>query len=124
MAEGKKRLYRRDTAKKSLLSFIEQTKKVLDGDVDLPDKLVHVIVFGSYVNTDRDMIHDLDIGVIVRENRDGWKDYIDRHPELSTGDWFSDLYLPQVMMIKFLKNGKGIISLHYFTEEDFTDRED
>ena len=124
MAEGKKRLYRRDTVKRSLESFVEQAKKVLDGDIDLPDKLIHAIVFGSFVNTDNDRVHDLDIGIVVREHREKWMDYITKHPELSTGDWFNDLYLPQIMMIKFLKNGKGIISIHYFTEEEFRDCED
>ena len=123
MAEGKKRLYKRETARKALESFIGQAEQVVSGKTDFPDQLIHAIVFGSYVNTDNPKVHDLDIEIVVDEHRELWKPYARTHPEELTEDWFQNLILPNLMLRKFLKKGKSIISLHYVDyreyEEDF-----
>ncbi len=120
MAEGKKRLYKRETVQRTLVSFVKQVRKVIEGETDFPDKLVNVIIFGSYVNSDDKMLHDLDVALVVREERDQWKEYRRRHPEQATGDWFGDLILPHLMLLRFLQNGKRLLSINYCTEDEFT----
>ena len=77
MAEGKKKLYKRETVKKHLKELIERVKLFQSGEADLPypDKIEELIIFGSYVNSDREKIHDLDIFLELNEDRSSWQSF-------------------------------------------------
>lgn len=63
MSESKKWLYKRATAAAAVRALIDRIEAINSGTADYPyyNKIESVILFGSFVNSDRPNIHDLDV---------------------------------------------------------------
>lgn len=118
MAEGKKREYKRETVERVFEELKERVMLVnYQGHIR---KVKDVIVFGSFINTDKPKIHDLDVVFVlyprdfsnqrlehyISENR-----LFERRP-FSNTSYFDITSYPFNEVYWFLKNGVGIISLH------------
>lgn len=118
MAEGKKRLYKRETIERIFNELHERVMYVnYEGHIR---KVKDVIVFGSFVNTDKPMIHDLDVVYVLYEsdfaNRKieetiSWQRLDERRP-FSYISWWDVTFYPENEIYWYLKNRQGIISLH------------
>ncbi len=78
------------------------------------------VIFGSYVNTDSDMISDLDIGIEIRErfeDKEKQKEISDKriaayYSEGHGQDFLMSLYWPIEEITRYLKHRSGYISIH------------
>lgn len=115
MAEIKKRLYLRRTIDRHYSHF---TIQVEDFNIlNFPDKLMDVVIFGSYINTNNPKIHDLDIGVRFEKHPELYDDYKKRMSKKQLAKYVNksfleQLYIPYLEEIRFLKAGYGTISIH------------
>ena len=118
MAEGKKRLYKRETVEKIFNELRERVMFVnYNGHIQ---KVKDVIVFGSFINSDKSMVHDLDV-LYVLYPRDHKNDRLERQiaanrmferRPFSNVSYFELSYYPENEVYWYLKNKNGIISLH------------
>lgn len=71
MAEGKKRAYKRETCQQKICEFVERAKRINAGEADYQyyNHVQDIILFGSMLNTEKDMVHD--INLFVRWSYDG-----------------------------------------------------
>lgn len=115
MAETKKRLYSRKTVAKHYRNFTIQMEDF--NELNFPDKLMDVVIFGSYINTDNQKIHDLDIGIRLEKHTDLYESYIADMSEAqkkrySNTNFTNKLYAPYFEEIRFLKAKMSTISIH------------
>lgn len=115
MAETKKRLYSRKTVAKHYRNFTIQMEDF--NELNFPDKLMDVVIFGSYINTDNQKIHDLDIGIRLEKHTDIYESYIADMSEAqkkrySNTNFTNKLYAPYFEEIRFLKAKMSTISIH------------
>ena len=128
MAETKGKLYSRKTIDKHYGDFTIQVEDF--NGLGFPDKLMDVIVFGSYINTDNRKIHDLDIGVRFEKHPELYEDFKKKMKEnqlrkYSNKNFLEKLLIPYTEEIRFLKAGHGTISIHdiqYDEEAIFKDK--
>jgi len=78
-------------------------------------KVERAVVFGSYVNTDCEMVGDLDVAVSLKPkwNNDEQKNK-DRvkSEECKNNDFLICLFWPQMEVKRYLKNRSAYISIH------------
>jgi len=128
MADSKKRLYSRETINKHYSDFIEQVKTY--NEKGFPDKILDVVIFGSYINTNNPKMHDLDIGIRFEKHPELYEDYKKKMSkeqlEKYANRCFLDrLVIPHTEEIRFLKAKHGTISLYdidYDKEYIFNDK--
>ena len=118
MSETKKKMYKRVAAAKAARELIPRIEAINNDNADYHyyNKIKDVILFGSFVNTDQDMVHDLDVCVVHDDDRDLLDKFYRQHRGTFKNllqDLFCELYLKQ----RFTKNGKSIYSLHSNVEE-------
>lgn len=113
MSESKKRLYKRATAAAAARALIDRIEAINSGTADYPyyNKIESVILFGSFVNSDRPNIHDLDVLVIHDDDRTLMTKFHAEHPGLFS-DYLQDLFSEMYLKEKYLRNRKTIYSFH------------
>ena len=113
MAETKGRLYSRRTVAKHYRHFTIQMEDF--NELNFPDKLMDVVIFGSYINTNNPKIHDLDIGVRFEKHPELYENYRNNMDEVHKKrykNFTEQLYAPYLDEIRFLKARIGTISIH------------
>lgn len=110
-----RRRIKRTTADRMVGEFIDRVKAV-NADQSYAYIVTRVILFGSYVNSDRDMIGDIDIGYEVKPRFSGslWKD-IERSKQSAYTAHCSivdRLYWPCEEVLKAIRGRNRYISLH------------
>ena len=124
MAESKSKLYKRKTVEKKLNELLERISQ-LNEEISHPEFTCFVdemVAFGSYINTDNEKIHDLDIAIRLKlkpryNNNIGLasREAQQRAPE--NIDFLRKLCWSQEEVYQYLKNRCGIYSFHLLDEE-------
>jgi predicted nucleotidyltransferase len=126
-SQRKDRKMHRNTADRLLEGVRERIAEV-NSNEDYCYSITEAYVFGSYVNSDRDMISDLDIALRVeRRCSTDSEQYRRRQAECPYGDVFLQLVWPKEEVLRFIRNRSGYISIHTLgdVEQDaiiFSDR--
>lgn len=129
MAEGKKRLYHRATANTALFHSLEQALSINNGTAPrpYPFNVAEFAVFGSLVTT-LGNVHDVDIFIGLEDVPEYASKRKDSTFIQALIDWEFKYFpehacrsaypyeLPSEELYRFVKNGKGIISLHPYDE--------
>ena len=113
MSESKKRLYKRETAADAAEALIDRIKAINDGTADYAyyNRIESVILFGSFVNSNKSHIHDLDVLVIHDDDRKLMNRFHDDHPGIFP-DFVNDIFSEALLKEKYLRNRKSIYSIH------------
>ncbi len=110
----------RTTADKRLKEFLERVEEIRD-DPHYIFKVKKVLVFGSYLDKNRDRINDIDLAIeVVRKETD-----LEKHNELrmarivkahKEGKRFRNIieeqWWPEIEVRMYLKSGKRSLSIH------------
>lgn len=118
MAEGKKRLFYRSTVLKTFKDLYERVKHINEADLMLNIK--DIIVFGSFINTTNEMIHDLDVCFTFERNTNSnsceYHNELQRRMEKARpagGYTFLDcLFYDVYETARYLRGHSSIISVH------------
>ena len=123
MAEGKKREYKRETVSKVYNELRERVRVVNEQNHILIVK--DIIVFGSFINSNNPLIHDLDVCFITNKvdfyDKSIHKISNERLSKRRPNTYFSFtdvLNYPVNEIIWYLKKKQGIISLHSIDDID------
>jgi|GEM_PF-1559218 len=116
MAEGKKRLFKRETCTLELNELLNRVEQVNHS----PYYLYYVkelIVFGSYVNTQNPKIHDLDIALDLEQKCDNREFVMKKSSERVRASgkslsFVNTIYYCYIETAKYLQNRSHILSLH------------
>ena len=116
MAEGKKRLFKRETCTLELNELLNRVEQVNHS----PYYLYYVkelIVFGSYVNTQNPKIHDLDIALDMEQKCDDREFVMKKSSERVRASnkslsFLDTIYYCYIETAKYLQNRSHILSLH------------
>lgn len=112
MAETKGRLYKRDTATRTLEEFVERIESYWPSAKHIekyPIDIKEIIVFGSYAKG-ADKVHDLDIFISIDFDRDKMDEYADGRS--FEGNVIEATVHMRENFGKFLKRDSRLISLH------------
>jgi len=116
MAEGKKRLFKRETCTLELNELLNRAEQV-NHDPYYLYYVKELIVFGSYVNTQNPKIHDLDIALDLEQKCDDREFVMKKSSERvrASGKSLSfvdTIYYCYIETAKYLQNRSHILSLH------------
>ena len=119
---SKNRPIRRETADR-LLQGLQQRILEINSDDSYAFVVERAVVFGSYVNTDRDILGDLDIGVLLSDRFGDDETVQDMAEERARGRyrgkrWVEEVIWPQTEILRYLRNGSPHISIHNIGTED------
>ena len=121
MAEGKKRVFTREAAVTAVIEMIDRIQAVNNGNADHPylNRIQDVILFGSLVNNpEAEYVHDADVAVITDDDRNKMLEFRKLHPELSVrGDVISNFFTEHVLMMRYIKGKKYLLSILSNVEE-------
>jgi len=108
----KDRKMRRTTADR-LLSGVKDRIREANANPDFCYTISEAYVFGSYANSDREMLSDLDIAVRLQARcPTDSEQYRRRQAECPYGDVFLQLVWPKEEVLRFIRNRSGYISIH------------
>lgn len=113
MSESKKRLYKRETAASAAESLIARIEAINNGTADYKyyNRIESVILFGSFVNSNKSHIHDLDVLVIHDDDRKLMNKFHEEHLGMYA-DFVEDIFSEALLKEKYLRNRKNIYSIH------------
>ena len=128
MSESKQREYKRATVAKKLPELMRRVMQLND-ESEHPDfvyKVEELIVFGSFVNTDNEKIHDLDIGIklvpkdkyVHLSSEDLQHISYRRAVEANITDMILQSFWLEEEVLRYLKNKSGIYSFHPADEKN------
>ena len=136
MAEGKLKEYSRESSYKQLIEYINRAKNINKGDIPF-ERLVKVnnlIVFGSFVNSKKEKVHDVDllldlerlydedISVFdVDEKAPKLANYFEKKINSLSNNIVSMHNVPIKCIISYLKANLNIISAHGYDDKEFLD---
>ena len=83
-------------------------------------RVTYAAAFGSYVNTERETIGDLDIAFRLEPKGEGedFKKRCDlKSDECRSSNWFLYKTWPREEVLRYLKNKSGYISLHSYDQD-------
>ena len=110
-----RRLIKRTTADRMVSEFLDRVRAV-NADQRFACIVTRVVLFGSYVNSDRDMIGDIDIGFEIEPRFSGplWRDIeyrkqCEHDAHCSTLEW---LNWPREEVLRAIRGRNRYISLH------------
>lgn len=103
------REYKRKTICNALTKLCERVIAVNEGTADLPypQRIKKVIVFGSFINSTKETVHDGDIYIEVDENRDKWRDFAQKYGNRN-GNYIDYLFTAQHKLNKYLKTSPAL----------------
>ena len=110
-----KKLYTRETAKMTLENVIKRIKEANRND-EFIYKITKAVLFGSYINSNKEKVGDLDIAIYI-ELKDKSKPELEQNMERSST---SNSYVPFILkfiygkeeVFKYIKDKKHILQLH------------
>ena len=113
--------YSRVTAQRALENVIQRIEKA-NNKKDFIYKITKAVLFGSYINSDKDKVGDLDIALYI-ELKDKSKDEIEQNFERART---SINYVPFLMrfiygkeeVFRYIKDKKRVLQLHYGNKVD------
>ena len=116
MAEGKKRLFKRETCTLELNELLNRVEQV-NHDPYYLYYVKELIVFGSYVNTQNPKIHDLDIALNLEQKCDNREFVMKKSSERVRASnkslsFLDTIYYCYIETAKYLQNRSHILSLH------------
>ena len=119
MGETKSRLYKKETAKKTLAAFMDRVMRVNGcvANLPYPDRITDVIVFGSYLDDTVEKVHDLDICINVEKHNDLYAAFNEDYYDGKAGNYTEALFFPYIAMLKYLKSKNSILSIHPYEED-------
>lgn len=116
----KDRKMHRSTADRLLREVTDRIAEA-NGNEDYAYRITEAYVFGSYVNSDKDMLSDLDIAIRLEQK---WPtqsaEYYSKQCECPYSDTFLWLIWPREEVLRYIRNRSGYISIHILgnPEED------
>ena len=110
-----KKLYKRETAKRTLENLIKRIKEA-NGNDEFIYKITKAVLFGSYINSNKEKVGDLDIAIYI-ELKDKSKPELEQNMERAST---SNSYVPFILkfiygkeeVFKYIKDKKHILQLH------------
>ena len=110
-----KKLYTRETAKMTLENVIKRIKEANRND-EFIYKITKAVLFGSYINSNKEKVGDLDIAIYI-ELKDKSKPEVEQNLERART---SNSYVPFILkfiygkeeVYKYIKDKKHILQLH------------
>ena len=122
MSESKKLFSKRETAADAAEALIHRIDAINKGSADYPyyNRIEAVILFGSFVNSDKPRIHDLDVLVIHDDDRKLMKKFHEEHLGMYA-DFVEDIFSEALLKEKYLRNRKNIYSIHSNAHERMPD---
>ena len=110
-----KKLYTRETAKMTLENVIKRIKEANRND-EFIYKITKAVLFGSYINSNKEKVGDLDIAIYI-ELKDKSKPELEQNMERART---SNSYVPFILkfiygkeeVFKYIKDKKHILQLH------------
>lgn len=110
-----KKLYTRETAKMTLENVIKRIKEANRNDKFIY-KITKAVLFGSYINSNKEKVGDLDIAIYI-ELKDKSKPELEQNMERART---SNSYVPFILkfiygkeeVFKYIKDKKHILQLH------------
>lgn len=110
-----KKLYTRETAKMTLENVIKRIKEANRND-EFIYKITKAVLFGSYINSNKEKVGDLDIAIYI-ELKDKSKPELEQNMERART---SNGYIPFLLkfiygkeeVFKYIKDKKHILQLH------------
>lgn len=125
MAETKKRRYKRETIAKRLEEIKKRITEINENNYYMY-KITKAVVFGSYINTNNDYLHDLDIAIELRQRTEVYGHLNSIYVELSydrfrkSSSKMNSLYASyygKEEVYRALKNKSTVISLHSLKDD-------
>ena len=121
-----KKLYTRETAKMTLENVIKRIKEANRND-EFIYKITKAVLFGSYINSNKEKVGDLDIAIYI-ELKDKSKPELEQNMERAST---SNSYVPFILkfiygkeeVFKFIKDRKDILQLHDGNQVDKDSKE-
>lgn len=112
---NKSRVYSRETAQKSLKNVIQRIKEANRND-EFIYKITKAVLFGSYINSNKEKVGDLDIAIYI-ELKDKSKPEVEQNMKRARA---SNSYVPFILkfiygkeeVFKYIKDKKHILQLH------------
>ena len=110
-----KKLYTRETAKMTLENVIKRIKEANRND-EFIYKITKAVLFGSYINSNKEKVGDLDIAIYIElkdKSKPEWEQNLERART-------SNSYVPFILkfiygkeeVFKYIKDKKHILQLH------------
>ncbi len=116
MSETKRVEYKRKTCTDALKEVLQHAVDINSGKADYPyyNKIKELILFGSYVNTDKDYLHDIDFCIIFDRDHTLSRKFNKEHPEVfHKFDWFNVWHAEFELQHRYLRGRRKMVtSLH------------
>lgn len=123
----KVREFKRDTVCRTLVDFLNRCYVMNSNELDDTEAAAYynikdLTVFGSFVNSDKEKVHDLDVHLVLERSELCSEMSYEEIEDFSlvsipkTGDFVGTLYWLEVGSLNYLKNSSPILSLD--TEDD------
>ena len=111
-SENKDRKIRRKTAEGYIQGLLERIA-IVNGNPDFCYSVDEVYLFGSFINSDKDMISDLDVAMRITPNYDYASYEFESKRQEYTGRNFLMAYdWPKQEVLKFIRNRNAYLSIH------------
>lgn len=117
MSETKKRVYKRETCTETIKGLVQRAVDVNEDKADYHyyNKIKDLILFGSYVNTDKDRIHDVDICLISDRDYEESQRFVDDNWDdvsWKFSDMWSRIFAEHILQVRYLKGRRNMFSVH------------
>jgi predicted nucleotidyltransferase len=114
---------KRETAKKLIEELVERAKFINEQtDIEkFPYKITFLSLFGSYINTDKEKIGDIDVFFDMEskwENKEDETRFFLNSPENNGRNFIESLFYSRKLALSFLRNKKHSYSFHEMWEYD------
>ena len=118
MSESKKNEFKRETCREKIREIVKRAEEINKGKADYKyyNRIKEMILFGSFVNTDKEKIHDIDIMVVWDDNRELSGKFHKEHPGIFR-DWLKDMFSEWYSAERYLRGGARAFSIHSNVEE-------
>jgi len=119
---AKGRTFKKSNASKKIKELIERVKKINQDD-NFAYKVKKVVLFGSVLDENKDIIGDIDVGIDLSgkwgDNNKKTYEYYMKKSIIGTNKkiYGIDMYYPYTKCLKYLKNRSSMLSLHDYQND-------
>ena len=110
-----KKIYTRETARKALENVIQRIKEANKND-EFIYRITKAVLFGSYINTNKEKVGDLDIAIYLELKNHSKPEYIQNRiralNSLNYVPFLLEFIYGREEVFKFIKNRKQVLELH------------